>query len=147
MGKINKTRTLVLGVMAVIALIVFILAVIPNSPFISSNACMNNEKAKTMYASKDVAQRNKYIEKRNEQCKEMLKYVQDPKTAFEEIDTCNMVDSVMDASKHYMDLHKNNKSDVRSELKFLANNIKRFNYCPQYNDVVNFIDKSYKEVK
>ena len=76
----------------------------------------------------------------------MIKYVK-PENTYEKIEACNMVDSVMDASKHFMALHKNEKNTVRNELMFLAENVKKYNYCPQYGDVANYINAEYKNIK
>ena len=147
MSQKNNTRLYTLIVLTIISAIFFILTIIPNSPIVSNNnACMDNEKALKMYASADINEKTKYIEKRNSQCKELIKYVK-PESTYEKLDACNMVDSVMDASKHYMDLHKNEKSAVRSELMFLAKNVKKYNYCPQYNEVANYINAEYKNVR
>lgn len=147
MAQQNKTRLYVLIGLAILSAIFFILVIIPNSPLIPANTCMDTEKAEKMYASSNIKERNTYIEKRNSHCKELFKYAEKPKDTYERLDNCNMVDSVLDASKHYMDLHKDNKAEVRSELKFLNQNIKKYNYCPQYVEVVNYLDTAIKELK
>ena len=147
MQQKNNTRLYTLIALTIMSAIFFILTIIPNSPFVNTNnACMDNEKAQKMYASNDINERTKYIEKRNSQCRELVKYVK-PESTYEKLDACNMVDSVMDASKHYMDLHKTEKNTVRRELLFLAENVKKYNYCPQYNEVANYINNAYKNVK
>lgn len=141
MGKTNKTRLYILIGLTILSAAIFILAVIPNSPFIGNNICMDNEKAEKMYTSTDIKAKNKFIEKRNTDCKELLKYSEKPKNTFDQLDTCNMIDSVIDASNHYNELHKNNKFAVNKEIHYLKKNIKKYNYCPQYEDVVKELDK------
>ncbi len=140
--KNSNTRLGVLIVLTILSAVFFVLTIIPNSPFIKTNICMENEKAEQMYKSKNETAKNNFIEKRNEDCKTLLKYAKEPKTTFEKIDTCNMVDSVVDASNHYIELHVKNKHLVKDELKYLAKNVKKYNYCPQYNSVVEEINKA-----
>ena len=144
MNKTNKTRFYILIGLTIISGLFLVLTLIPNSPFVKSNDCMNIEKAAKMYASKDLTARAKFIEDRNNQCKELLQYAQKPKDTFEQLDNCNMVDSVLDASKHYMELHKRDSKLVNDELRFLRANIKKYNYCPQYEDVVKELNKTRK---
>ena len=92
--------------------------------------------AKAKYADSNFAERRKFAVRRNDACKELLKYAEKPKTAYDKIDGCIMVDSVLDASNHYMDIHKNDKSKIREEVRFITKYITDYNYCPQYNDVV-----------
>ena len=147
MAEKKNTRLITLIILTIISAIFFIITIIPNSPIVSHNDCMNKQKAEKMYASKDLNAKNEFIDERNDQCKEMLKYAEKPKDTFSEIDTCNMVDSVMDASKQYIGLHKSDKTAVRNELLFLANNLKKYNYCPQYNDVATYINTEYNKVR
>jgi len=147
MAQKNQTRLYTLIILTIISGLFFILTIIPNSPLVSHNDCMDKAKAEQMYKSANIKEKTEFIEKRNSQCKEMLKYAEEPKDTYAQIDTCNMVDSVMDASKHYMALHKDNKALIRSELKYLAANIKKYNYCPQYNDVANYINTEYKQAR
>lgn len=144
----NKNKRLaILIVLVILSSIFFVLTIIPNSPFISTNSCTDNERAEKMYASKNIAAKNKFIEKRNADCKTMLKYAKTPVTLYEKIDTCNMVDSVVDASNHYTAIHMNDKGLVKSELKYLRKNIKPYDFCPQYNDVIKALDEAQKKVQ
>ena len=88
---------------------------------------MENEKAEQMYDSKNDSAKKDFIEKRNEDCKTLLKYAKEPVTTFDKIDTCNMVDSVVDASNHYIKLHNKDKLLVKNELNYLSKNIKKYN--------------------
>lgn len=141
MDKTNKTRFYILVGLTIVSALFLVLTLIPNSPFVKSNDCMNTEKAVKMYASSDLSARAKYIETRNTQCKELLKYAQKPKDTYEQLDNCNMVDSVLDASRHYIEFHKKDSKLVNDELRFLKANIKNYNYCPQYEDVVKELNK------
>lgn len=141
MGKTNKTRLYILIGLTIISAAIFILTIIPNSPFVGNNLCMDKEKAEKMYASTDINAKNKFIEKRNTQCKELFKYAEKPKNTYEQLDTCNMVDAAIDASNHYIELHKNDKRAVSEEVRYLKQNIKKYNYCPQYEDVIKELNK------
>ena len=147
MAQQNKTRLYVLIGLTIVSAIFLILTLIPNSPFISTNNCMDTDKAAKMYSSANIKEKNKFIEDRNKQCKELFQYAEKPKDTYEQLDTCSMVDSVIDASKHYMELHKDNKAEVRAELRFLKKNITRYDYCPQYAEVVDYLNKTEKELK
>ena len=143
----KKTRLMVLIVLAILSAIFFVLTIIPNSPFIPTNSCTDNAKAEKTYASKNPVVKKKFIERRNEDCKLMLKYAKEPVTLYDKIDTCNMVDSVVDASNHYTAIHMNDKGLVKRELKYLRKNLKKYDYCPQYKEVVEAIDKAEEKVK
>ena len=140
--KNSSIRIVVLLIMVVISAIFFVLTVIPNSPFINTNICMENEKAAKMYASANSVAKNKFIEKRNDDCKDILKFAKEPVTAAEQIDTCNMVDSVIDASNHYIELHSDNKRLINNELNYISKNIMKYSFCPQYKEVVDGLNKT-----
>ena len=133
--------------MTILSAIFFVLTIIPNSPFIKSNICMDNEKAEKMYTSSNITAKNKFIETRNNDCKELLKYAKEPTTAAEYIDICNMVDSVIDSTNHYIDLHKGNKRLIRDELNYISENVRKYNFCPQYQDVVKELNETREKHK
>lgn len=141
MAKTNKTRLYILIGLTIASAIFLVLAIIPNSPLVGNNICMDTEKAAKMYASTDLKAKTKYIEKRNNQCKDLLRYAQKPKDTFEQLDNCNMLDSVIDASNHYVELHKNNSKLANEELRYLKFHIKNYKYCPQYEEVVKGLNK------
>ena len=136
MQNSKPTRLYILIGLAVLSGLFFIFAIIPNSPLQTPNVCMDNQKAKAQYSSTNIQERNKFIEKRKNECNDLIKYAEKPVSVYDKIDSCNMVDSVMDASYHYMDLHKSEPSKVREEIRFLSKYLGQYNYCPQYPDVV-----------
>ena len=143
----SKLRIIVLSGLVVMSAIFFVLTIIPDSPFIKKNVCMENEKAAKIEASADAKAKAKYIEKRNEDCKTLLKYAKKPETTYDKIDTCNMVDSVVAASNSYIKLHKDDKRTINEELNYLTKNITKYSFCPQYKEVVQSLIEAKKQVQ
>ena len=145
--KNSNLRLIILIVLTIASGIFFILTVIPSSPFVNKNICMENDKAAKIMASSDVKTKTAFIEKRNNDCKSLLKYAQQPKSIYDRIDTCNMVDSVIEASNSYMGLHKGNNALINGELDYLTKNVAKYSYCPQYQDVVKALKEAKARVK
>lgn len=136
----NKTRLYVLIVLTILSALFLILTLIPNSPLVTSNDCMDTAKAKKMYDSSNIKAKNKYIEARHSQCKTLLKYAPKPKNTYEQLDSCYMVDSVMDAYRHYSELHKRNSNMIKDEARFILKYLPTYSYCPQYEDVTKELE-------
>ncbi len=58
-----------------------------------------------------------------------------------------MIDSVIDASKHYIELHQGDKDLIHKEVVYLADNIKKYTFCPQYEDVAKYLNATEKSVR
>ncbi len=141
MQNTNKTRLTILVILTILSAGFFVSTIIPNSPFIEPNYCFDTEKAKAMYASSDINAKNKFIEKRNNQCKSLLKGAQKPKDVYEQLDNCALLDSAIDASNHYIAMKKGNASAIKSQIEDIEKVVDAFSYCPQYGDVVNALKK------
>ena len=136
MQKSNNTRLTILTILTILSAGLFVLTIIPNSPFIEQNYCMDTEKAKTMSASTDINAKNKFIEKRNNQCKDLLKGAQKPKDVYQQLDNCALLDSAVDASNQYIALKQGNSSAIKAQINDMEKVVDAFSYCPQYGDVV-----------
>lgn len=130
----NITRLYILIGLTIAATIFCILSLIPNSPFVEQNICMDTEKASAEYAKKDIVARKKFIIKRNEHCKLIMQNLKEPQTVYEQLDACAFLDSAIDAAEHYYEIN-GNKHEILSEIKLYEKHLENVNYCPQIGEI------------
>lgn len=156
--KIKNPRLFFLTVTTIVLAIVYLIIAAPFSAVSVNNICQDRELANEHYAKdkNDILALKDFAQKRNNQCKVLLKAHKNETKIYKKMENCDMFEDAASASGFLINLSAQYQdySTVKKELDDADKYMEPYAYCPQYKGVKILFDnirtrneKHFKDLK